>query len=466
MTTFSLGRSLRLSVAEGGLATSMGSLFSGVFLTGFAVSLGASRLQIGILFALPALCGLAQMLGSYWIERWGHTRWLCLSATLISRVLYLPALVLPLVATGLSAEVKVWMIVGVMALSNLLGSIGGVAWLTWIKGLVPAHVRVHFFGRRNLVNTALSFSVCLAGGFLVDAWGTGDAARVFGFTVVFGVAMACGLASWWLLAQIPEKVEESPRIAPAPQQSFREIIAAPLREANFRRVVFFYTAWTLATNLALPFIPVFFMQKLGLPFWAVIVLSTLSSVAGMCANGFWTRFADRFGMKPAVLLATFGEAFFPLALVFVSPAYAWALIPLHLFGVFNTPLAIGPDNFVLKLAPDHRASPYMAIFRAFVGPTTAIAAIAGGWLAGNWASSELMLGPVALGGLKIVLLLSFLGRIASLGLLWHVVEPEAHTVQYVARVYSRSRSFGKARRAAQASPGAAAGVPTTVAASA
>ena len=442
MNEGSLGRSMRLSVAEGGLATAMGSLFSGVFLTGFAVSLEASRLQIGILFALPALCGVAQLAGSYWIERGGRARQLCLWMTLLSRLLFLPVLLVPLLATGLTAQSKVWWVVGLMALSHILGSLGGVAWLTWIKALIPAKARVSFFGRRNLVNTFLSFAVCLAGGLLVDAWGSGDQARIIGFAGVFVVAMTCGLVSWALAMRIPEGAASPTVIEAAP---FLSKLSAPVKEANFRRVVLFYTVWNLATNIAAPFVPVFFMQKLGLPFWYIIALSTLSSAMGMVANNFWTRLAERFGMKPVVLLATIGDALFPLALVLVSPQWTWVLLLIHLTGVFNTPIAIGPDNFLLKLAPDRNASTYMAVFRAFVGPASALAAVVGGYLAGMWSEASFEIGSLAFGGLQLVFLLSCLGRLGSLAFLAKVVEPDARPVSYLARVMRRSISLTNRR---------------------
>jgi MFS family permease len=213
--------------------------------------------------------------------------------------------------------------------------------------------------------------------------------------------------------------------------------------------VLFYTAWNLAVNVAAPFIPVFFMQKLGLPFWYIIALSTLSSAMGMLANNFWTSLAQRFGMKPVVLLATLGEAMFPLALVLVSPQWSWVLLIVHLTGIFNTPIAIGPDNFLLKLTPDRNASPYLAMFRAIVGPATALAAVVGGYLAGSWAGTEVSVGPIAIGGLQLVFLLSFAGRLLSLLFLAGVVEPESQSLGYLARVLSRSYMR---RRAAIAAP--------------
>jgi MFS family permease len=192
-------------------------------------------------------------------------------------------------------------------------------------------------------------------------------------------------------------------------------------------------------NLAAPFYPVFFMQKLGLPLWSVIALGTFSSMMGLAANSFWTRAAHRFGMKPVVLIATAGEALFPLCLIFIDSSWMWLLLLVHLTGIFNTPIAIGPDNFILKLSPQQSASSYMAVFRAFVGPATALAAILGGWLAGSLSVEDGAAAGMALGGLKIVFLLSFAGRIGSLFILARVIEPTAYPVARMLLLWNRTR---------------------------
>ena len=60
------------SVAEGALATVMTTLLGGVFLTAFALRLGASELQIGLLGATTPLASVAQLAGSWAIERTGR----------------------------------------------------------------------------------------------------------------------------------------------------------------------------------------------------------------------------------------------------------------------------------------------------------------------------------------------------------------------------------------------------------
>lgn len=435
MDSNALNRSMRLSVAEGGLATAMGSLFSGVFLTGFVLAMGATPLQIGILFALPSICGIAQLAGSYWIERKGSSRGLCLAASALSRLLYVPVLLVSLFHAGESSNVRVWWIIGIMALSGVFGSLGGVAWLTWIRALVPARLRVSFLGRRNLVNSALSFVLCMIGGAIVDRWGGGEEGRLGGFIVVFVMAMICGLVSLAMMSRIPQGDVPS---CPRGREPIGRMLLSPLRESNYRRIVMFYAVWNLAVNVATPFFSVFFLEKLGLPIWFIVVLNTLNSVSGLAANNFWTRLANRFGLKPIVLVASLGDALYPLCLVFVDAPWAWVLLLVHFSGVFSAPVAIGPDNFVLKLAPEQNGSSYMAVFKAVVGLATALAAVLGGWLAGSLSGSELALGAMTLGGLKVIFLVSFIGRLASLLLLREVHEPGAYSVRQMARVLRRS----------------------------
>src|SRR5262245_62832618 len=80
-------RTLRLSLADAALSTTLQTLTTGVFLTGFGLAIGASQVQIGILAALPTLGNVAQIVGSYFIERTGQRKRLCLWATAVARTI-------------------------------------------------------------------------------------------------------------------------------------------------------------------------------------------------------------------------------------------------------------------------------------------------------------------------------------------------------------------------------------------
>ena len=430
-----LSRALRLSIGEGALACAMGTLTGGVFLTGFALALGATSFQIGLLAAMPALANFAQLLGAWIIERTGHQKRVCLGALTLSRTLWLTVLVTPLVAFNGIGAWLVWFLVGLQAVSSALNAVGGVGWLCWIRDLVPETLRIGFLSRRNQIDTVLALTLSIAGGAFVDWWGGRHPDSPFGFVGVFAVAMVCGIASLALMGRIPEVVAH--RHDEHSRPPLGRLFLAPLREKNFRAMLGFYAWWNLAVNLSTPFFAVFMLERMGLPFWYVTVLGTLSSVCGLMANRFWTRLSERFGHRPVIFLATLGDALCPLGWLFASPGWSWVLIPIHCSGIFSAPLAVGPNNLVLKLSPARNASPYMAVFNAVVGPITALAAVLGGFLAGAFSGWEGSLGPVSFGGLQLLFLISAIGRLSSLVLLWRIAEPRAASIGQTVRVLKR-----------------------------
>lgn len=438
-----LARAMNLSVAEGALATVMGTLAGGVFLTGFALEMGASRLQVGIFAALPVLANLAQLLGAFTIERTGDCKRMCMWTSILSRLLWLPILIVPLALPG-SQGTAVWCMIAAFALLSALGSLGGVGWLTWIKGLIPAHRRVAFLGRRHVFNTGLSLTLGMAGALYLD-WSRNAGQALSGFVVVFAVAMICGLIGLPLLGAIP---------APPPTtrntQSLRQLMFQPLRDANFRRLVGFYASWNLAVHMAQPFFAVYMLQKLNLSFAAVTGLATLSSVLGLITANFWTRLSARFGTKPVVLIATIADVLVPVSWLFVTPETGLLLVLLHGAGVLSAPLAMGPNNILLRLAPERNASPYLAIFNAIVGTTSAVAAILGGYVATALIDWTWSLGAIEVGGLKTVFLLSAVGRLVSIPLLLRLSEPSAHPVAHIYRVYHRHARIVRFQRREQA----------------
>ena len=435
MNSGCLGRAMRLSITEGALACAMGTLTGGIFLTGFALALGASEFQIGLIAAMPALANVAQLAGSYLIERTGHRKRLCVGALTISRLMWLVILLAPLASAAISARAMVWTLIALLAITNTLNSVGGVGWLSWIRDLVPEQVRIGFLSRRNQLDTALALSLSILGGMFIDWQQARDPASLVGFVIVFACAMLCGLVGLPLMAAIPEAREAAPPEGSRPRYS--QLLASPLKDRNFRQVLGFYAYWNLAVNVSAPFFAVYMLEQLRLPFWYVTALCTLSSMAGLLANRFWTRLSEKFGHRPIVFLATLGDALYPLWWLFVTPQTAWLLLPIHCSGLFGAPLAVGPNNMVFKLSPAKNASPYMAVFNAIVGPITAAAAILGGWLAGACSGWELSIGAVSFGGLHLLFAVSCVGRLTSLALLWRVTEPRSHAIGRVVRILRR-----------------------------
>jgi MFS family permease len=427
-------RALTCSVIEGSLATIMTTLLGGVFLTAFALRLGATELEIGLLAATTTLAHVAQLGGAFAIDRLGHRKTICMVATWISRLMWIPILF----ASFCEPAYRVRYIVALLTISSLFASVGGGAWLSWIKDLVPNEIRLRFLGRRHVFNTALAFAMSVGGGLFIDAWLRRQPDSLMGFVAVFITAMSCGIVGMFILQTIPEAVHVKTE-----PTSFSQLLGRPWQDRNYRRLIIFYGVWNFSSNLATPFFAVYMLAVLEIPFAVVTLLLTLSSLLGVATARLWTRFGDRFGTRNMVLLGSVADSFCPLLWLFVSPASLWLLVPIHCCGVFSAPVALGPNALSLKLSPAGRSLGYLALFNATTGPLTAGGAIVGGALAGWFATSS---APTA-GGLQLIFALSAIMRLGSTLLLLQVAEEQAHPAARVVKILTRAgRRWSRDRR--------------------
>lgn len=431
-----LRRSMDLSVAEGSLATVMGALVSGVFLTGYALEMGASRLQIGVLSALPIFANLAQLGGAFLIERRGDCKRLCLVTTLIGRLLWIPIFLAPLSLSG-SGVTGIWCMLTLLAVTSLCSSAGGVCWLVWTKNLIPESRIVAFLGRRHVYNTGLSLVMGMMAASYLD-WMRGNGKAIAGFQIVFAVAIGCGLSGLILLSAIP-----APAMSATNSASLRRLALAPLGDARFRKLLVYYGVWNAGVQLAQPFFAVYMIQKMHLSFGYITVLATISSTLGLVTSNFWTRQFIRFGTKPILLIVTLADLIITMLWLFLTPDRCGLLILIHCAGIFSAPLAMAPNNMLFRLCPEKNSSFYMAVFNSVIGMAGAVAAVGGGILATAFLNWHIPIGSVDVGGLKLLFLISAIVRLASLPLLNLVLEPDASTVTGVIRIL-RFPSIGAA----------------------
>jgi MFS family permease len=142
-------------------------------LTGFALKiLKADPQQIGISAALPTFANLNQIFGSYLVETTGERKKLCIFCFVAHRGIWILITMLPLAIFSTLADWRIWVLVGVIGLSSLLGSLSGIAWRSWMSDLVPEQIRGSYFGKRNMISSACGMVTILLGGKFLSTWET------------------------------------------------------------------------------------------------------------------------------------------------------------------------------------------------------------------------------------------------------------------------------------------------------
>ncbi|MFA5629379.1 MAG: MFS transporter [Dehalococcoidales bacterium] len=426
---------LRWLTLEGVAALSFNSITTSGILAAYALALGASVPQIGIMASIPFLMQSFQSVTILLVEKFRKRKAIVVPSYLLAQLVWIPVALIPLFMVTPSAE-AVYLLLGLLVINGLLRAFTNSAWNSWIRDLVPQSILGRFFGRRLALAGIVSAIFSLGAAFFVDYWSglssTGNIALAYTWVLLFGTVFL-GLSCPVFMSLMPE-----PMMQPVEKDSvsLKERLIAPLRDKNFKKLVSFLLFWNIASNLAIPFFAVYMLTYLGLPLYWVIGLSITSQLFSVIFLRVWGSFVDRFGNKVILymcaslyLLVIFGWMFtaMPDKYFLTMPL----LVVLHIFaGIAMAGVNLTVSTIGLKLAPAGQAASYLASASVATNLGIGVGPLFGSLLAGFFATRHLNLnitwisnGSMAefpilvLNGLDFLFLLAFIAGLAVIGLL-------------------------------------------------
>jgi len=415
---------LKNSIYDGAFCQIMTVLTSGIFLTGFALLLGANELVIGILASIPFVAQLTQLVSSFIIEQRGRRKKTCLVFASVNRIAWLMVFSILLLRNPEQNPVSIWILLGATVISYLFGSAGGVAWLSWMADLVPEEIRGRFFAKRNMILAIVGVGITLLAGKYLDLWKrSGTVMELHGFLSLFLVAVICGILSLVFLKKIPDLEKAKPE---KEFYNFWKLIKIPFKDSNFLRFALFSTAWSFSVYITAPFFVVYMLKDLKMSYGLLALVNIVGDISTILALPFWGKLSDRFGSKPVLSLTTMATSLLPMLWVLtVSPHFVFIIMILQVnAGLFWSGLNLNSNNLLLKLSPKENNSIYLATFAALTGLTTAIAPILGGLLATKLRGTQLNLGFARVYDLQFLFLISGTLRLVSRIFLKKIVEPK------------------------------------------
>lgn len=377
------------------LSIASGNIITGSLLSAYALALGADNLHIGLLAAIPFLFTVFQLPTVLLVERFRTRKLIAISAWVVSRLLWLPVAMVPLMLVTPSAQ-AVWTVMALAALAGFLMAVTNTAWSSWMKDLVPVRLLGEFYSVRLSLGT-LAAAVCsLGAAFLVDKWGViaPGQPQVNAYVPIMAFASVVGVLG--ALATLPVVEPSMPR-APGASQSVRAALLDPYRQPGFRRLAVFLFLWGFAVNLATPFFVVYMLTKLHLGLTSVILLTILSQLVNVFFMRVWGPLTDRFGNK--VVLSITGSLYLAVVVgwVFTGVPARWfmtvpLLVVLHfLTGVAMSGVTVTSVTMGLKLAPSDKATSFLAGSALATSAGSGIAPVLGGVLASFFSPKELSL---------------------------------------------------------------------------
>jgi len=387
LTEQEVNTGLKLILKEGMTAEAMTTLTGGTFLVAFALLLGASNFQIGLLASLPTFTNIFQLTSIWLVRRYNNRRAISVICSIFARIPLLLIGILPFVFPG---QAPVNLLLFFLFFYYLFGSIAGPSWNAWMKDLVPGHILGVYFSKRGryaqTLNVVLSVLLAVAVDYIRKNYPDLELTTYAGMFLLAGVV---GLAGAGLLARVPEPLSYLDK------DNILRLFVRPLKDLNFRRLLIFNSAWLFAVNIATPFFTVFMLKTLGLTLIYVIPLTVLSQLSSIFTIGLWGVFADRYSNKtiisicaPLYLTCVIAWCFVGIYTNLVSNLLLLAIIHMGT-GASNAGINLALTNIGLKLAPSKEAIVYLSVKNIITAVFSSLAPIIGGYLADYYTLRQL-----------------------------------------------------------------------------
>ena len=441
-------KSLRMVLFDGLTAEALVCLSSGAVLVAIALSLGASNFEIGLLAAFPTLTNLAQILTILVLRKFPYRKLFTIIAVFISR---LPLILIGIIMWFGESQTVSLLLYGIFV-HYLFSALGGAGWNSWVKDLVPEQNLGSYFSKRSRYMQMVNISLSVVVAILIDYVQENFAEYLhLLYASYLTLAGLFGIIGTILLSRAYD-----PKIFMSGDNIF-SVLSEPLRNVNFRRLLWFNGMWSFSINLAIPFFTVFMLQNLGLSMVFVIMLSVITQLFSVLTIRNWGNLSDRYSNKSIIFLAAPIYVLCLLGWIFVG-IYSkhflniGLLILLHVVtGISTSGINLALTNIGLKLAPKQDAVIYISVKNIMTSIFSAMGPIIGGVLADFFVNNDLKVtfewvSPGYYKELKLIYLhdWNFLFLIASLLSILSLqllakVEESGEVSHYLVRKVLRSR---------------------------
>jgi MFS family permease len=331
----------------------------GTFLSVYALRLGATSQDIGLLSALPALVTLVFLIpAGRFLERYHHILRPTVVVGLVQRLQYLLVALVVLVPVAL----RVPALIAIIAIGAMAAATGSVAFTVMFGQIVPAADRARVVSVRSLLASLTSAVAALLAGQLLELhllpfpWN---------YSALFAAGFAFSLVSLWYVSRlsVPPIVQAEPAQPAARSLSIRQTLGVVRQTRPFVRytVATFVANW--AVSLPIPLYALFWVHVLNMGESWIGAIVTLGSLVPMFVFPLWARVAERFGNRAMMAIGCIGIGLFPITTA-LSPSPEFLLIPAIIGGILTPPWSLGLYNGLFEVIPAQQQPTYISVHTA------------------------------------------------------------------------------------------------------
>jgi MFS family permease len=345
------------------------------FLSIYAIRLGATPMELGLISSLPAIILLfSSMLAGWWLRKTGNN----LSKALLwpgvgFRLLFL----LPAIAPFLPPEIQpTWLILSV-ALPAIPQGIASIAFMVTMRHAVDDRHMTSLVSHRQM---ALNIGVGVAA--LVFGFWLEQAPFPFNYQAMFALAFVFALMSQRHCMQVQcilQFQQNNPEQQSTPGNILKPKTNSPWKAPNFLRVVVVVLASHIAFTTIIAITPLHMMNNLGATEGFMALFGMAELAAGATISLFTGRLVAKFGNQTLIALAMIGTALAAL-IIALAPSLPITLLSAVLSGASWTAVGVGLYGFFTRNAPPESMTSYSIAYQQAIGLSLFIGPMIGSML--------------------------------------------------------------------------------------
>ncbi len=139
-------RAIKLSYVQMMLNAIFGASTGGMFLIGFAISLGADNVLLGLMAGIPQFFVIFQFLAAFFVERGVSRKKLTVVFGFLTPFWWFLIAAIPFFGSVMDKNMRFAVLIGVIALVTLSAQFVANARSSWVGELIPTERRGRFFG--------------------------------------------------------------------------------------------------------------------------------------------------------------------------------------------------------------------------------------------------------------------------------------------------------------------------------
>lgn len=377
-------------ILNGILSSGYNILIFGVFLTGYALWLGATDAQAGMIMSFIYLANILQLLLVRFWHSVRHEKRTIISVVSFSRLILIGIIAIPIlnlapyrIRLPLFGEMNgsVFLFYCIFIVGMLFGSTSGVKLNLWMMSHLPRHMRGKFFTVRNRSAEIVTLVFSLAAGQFLDLMSR-SGHEFQGFLIIFITAAAFALTDSLVLARID--LTASDLIAGKDKIKSRELLK-PLRDQHFLNVLIYQIIWTLGINISIPFFAVYMIKELAISYSRITILSILQVLLSAFLIRYWGKIANRHRWVTILNISLFLFVFQLLIWLLILPSTSYLLpFVFAMAGIFGPAYNMSTFNLPYSHLKKKDETVYMSL------NTTAVSAagMAGIFIGGRLLESD------------------------------------------------------------------------------